>query len=237
MIAGVVLLVLLGVTVPWLRVRWAAAEVSRYHARPHFGPSTFALIDDFTVRRNWVGAGAVVGVTRDQEALARPETEQLVRLLAQFPDLDLLDLGGSALVDADFEVFGRMRKLRLLALSGCPVEARQLDRLAGCTQLRTLELAHVSIDQGLINAIGRLQQLERLNLNGSRLTGLDLSPLCQLTNLRLLLLDQTEVTDAEIATLTELTKLDELSLSGNNVSEEAISRLRERVPIENYSDD
>lgn len=237
MIAGVVLLVLIGVTVPWLRVRWAAAEVSRYHARAHFGHSTFALIDDYTIRHNWIGAGPVVGVTRDQAALARPGTEHLVRLLAYFPDLDLLDLSGSPLVDSDFDVFGRMRKLRLLSLGACPVEARQLDRLASCDRLRALELANVQADQALINAIGRLKQLERVNLNGSRLAGLDLSPLCQLTNLRQLLLDQTEVTDAEIATLSGLAKLDELSLSGNNVSEEAISRLRERVPIGNYSDD
>lgn len=236
LIAGGVLL-LIGFAVPWLRVRWAAAEVSRYNASAEFGPSAIRTLDDFTHRYHWVGAGRVIAVTRNKVSITRRQTKQLVRLLGAFPDLHRVELSHSDLVESDFEVLGRMRKLESLTLTGCSINSRELDRLASCTQLRDLDLSFIHLDQDLIEAVGRLKQLERVNLYGAHLVGRDLSPLCHLPNLRQLLLDHTEVTDAELATLTGLTKLEELSLSGNSVSEDAISRLRERVPIDNYSDD
>ncbi|HVW01003.1 MAG TPA: hypothetical protein VHB77_11710 [Planctomycetaceae bacterium] len=237
MIAAAVLLLLFGLLAPWLRVRWAAAQLSRYHARAEFSPSAIKALDDFTYRRGWVGVGSVVAVTRNKVPLTRRETEQLVRLLRIFPDLHILELSHSQLAESDFEVLSRMRKLENLTLCGSSISGSELDRLASCTQLCNLDLTYVHFDQELIDALGRLRQLKRLHLYGSHLAGLDLSPLCQLTNLRQLLLDHAEVTDAELATLACLPKLEELSLSGNGVSDEAINRLRERVPIENYSDD
>ena len=238
MIAAVVLLVLLGLAVPWLRMRRAAAQVSRYHARVWYGPSGSPSLDEFTAARQWDRAGSVVAVYRDMAIpLARPETEEFVRLLPYFPRLQSLDLSHTELVDADFEVIGRMRELSLLILYGSPVEGRNLDHLSGCRSLTALQLLQVHCDQNLLDAVGRLPQLERLNLTGTRLTDLDLSPLARMPNLKVLILDSTELSDTQMLELSGLKQLEELSLSGNNVSEEAVSRLRARVPIHNYSDD
>jgi hypothetical protein len=138
--------------------------------------------------------------------------------LAEFPKLELLNLGETPIGDAGLVHLATLRNIRVLHLDTTQVTDAGLAHLEGLDKLETLSLGdngEAITDLGLARLIP-LKKLQLLEIGGPKITDDGLMYLQALTNLkRLYLIEAPNVTEAGIARLRSAVPRLEISLHSN----------------------
>ena len=93
------------------------------------------------------------------------EFRKAFRLLSFFPRLQVLELTGTDVRDADMQVVGGLRRLTSLHLNGTGITDAGMPHLARLNRLESLHLAKTEISAASIGALNRLTRLKILDLS------------------------------------------------------------------------
>ena len=167
--------------------------------------------------------GKSLGINGKSSKLTRITAEEVANLVALCPDLTELVLDYCYM--DDYAPLAGLKKLQKLQLSSCGVNGgnaiRNIDWVAGMTDLRSLNFAHNEISD--TTALKGLTKLTYLSLGYNELTDDGIKPLGNLTKLETLYLNnQKKITD--VSPLKTLEKLTFLHL-GNNSKLETVKPL------------
>jgi hypothetical protein len=122
-------------------------------------------------------------------------------------------------------------RLEWLDLSFTQVTDQGMAHLAALPRLRRLALVGTRIGDSAAPHLARLAALEELDLSGSAITDDALASLARLTQLNVLRLSHTAISDGGLAQLAALKNLEELDVDATRVTPEALSRLKEKLPL------
>jgi hypothetical protein len=132
------------------------------------------------------------------------ELKLFVKLLAEFKELELLDLSGTPITDEGLKALRELKDLKQLNLGGTKVKDAGLKELAGLKGLQVLSLTGTQVtNDGLKELVG-LKDLQSLGLSSTKVTDAGLRELKDLKSLRRLDFYGEEVTDAALRTLREI---------------------------------
>jgi Leucine Rich Repeat (LRR) protein len=96
-------------------------------------------------------------------------TDEVLERISALEHVTTLRLSGSRqLTDVGVRHLARMRDLRHLDLSGCPVSDRSLEILRELPALETLSLAWTGVTDAGVEQLSRCDQLARVDLSGTR---------------------------------------------------------------------
>lgn len=140
------------------------------------------------------------------------------------------DLRGVDLTDALAAHLAGCKELRTLNLSESTVTDAHLAKLTGLSHLTSLDLSVTKITDAALEEVARWGGLETLHLRQTAVTDAGVARLGELTNLTTLSLSNTMITDAGLPALAKLTKLATLDLSGTAVKPAAVQQLRQQLP-------
>lgn len=141
-----------------------------------------------------------------------------------------VDLSGASLTDDDLRVLGRFPNLQKLDLSNTQISDAALKHLSDQCPLQLLWLNYTQVtDEGLAH-VADLTTLKSLGLTGTRIRDNGLAHLTRLNELEYLLLSQNEITDAGLEHLTALGSLEGISLIRTRVTREGVGRLKQALP-------
>ncbi len=133
-------------------------------------------------------------------------TTDNLRLLASGKSIRHLNLSGSRLKDSHLRQVTRLTGLRSLNIGSTMVTGEGLESLARCKDLTSLQLPYVSVGDADISHLTVLTALSDLDLEG------------------------TDITDTAVKSLASLNRLTRLNLKYTALSEEAVNKLRKRLP-------
>lgn len=155
-------------------------------------------------------------------------TSVMAEALGDMPQLRVLSVEQQSFGENDLQVsqnlfaaIGRMNHLEHLDVSGLKVDSECLAHLAPLTNLKSLGLSFISLedpigrDEPLLARLPALPQLESVYLNCSEIGDRDIDYLAALPWLKSLSLDVTSTTDKGLAKLAFLETLEELSIDGD----------------------
>ncbi|QDV53388.1 leucine-rich repeat domain-containing protein [Gimesia fumaroli] len=190
--------------------------------------------------------------------------DQQLKLLKQFPKLQVLGLEDITIDTARAEAIAELPALQRLNIEGCSFEESCLETIlrrdglervsleqshfpeaelkALCQDsnqetLRKLNLSGCNVTDESTVFLSRLKNLETLVLDGTQITDQSLKILARLPKLNVLILDHTNVTDAGVSYLASTPNLVELSLSNTSVSDATLETLKQEIPALRVSDD
>jgi hypothetical protein len=133
-------------------------------------------------------------------------------------ELDLLDVGGTAVTDNDLVRLRGMSRLRFLQLYSTKVGDAGLEHLQGLQRLESLNLARTQVTgKGLVWLRG-LTRLNNLSLEGDQITNSSLAHIKDLSGLEVVGLRRTPITDDGLVHLQGLTRLIMLDLQGTAIT-------------------
>lgn len=192
-------------------------------------PEPTPVPDTFTLGGKTVKAGSTkingksLGINGKSSKLTHITAEEVANLVALCPDLTELVLDYCYM--DDYAPLAGLKKLQKLQLSSCGANdgnaIRNIDWVAGMTDLRSLNFAHNEISD--TTALKGLTKLTYLSLGYNALTDEGIKPLGSLTKLETLYLNsQKKITD--VSPLKTLEKLTFLHL-GNNSKLETVKPL------------
>jgi Leucine-rich repeat (LRR) protein len=138
--------------------------------------------------------------------------------LAGMTDLEVLDLGDSAITDAGLKHLAGMTKLRSLGLVKTKVTDDGLSSLAKMAELQHLGLGQTGVKGAGFEKVKGLAKLSGLDLTGTPFGDDGMKHLSALTALNSLQLAGTAVTDAGLEQLKGMEKLGMLNLSKTKVT-------------------
>jgi hypothetical protein len=151
--------------------------------------------------------------------------DAVLPLLAQLPDLEELNLGNTAVIDANVRVLQGMSKLRSLGLMSAPIGDDALAVVKTLPALRVLNVSQTKVtDAGLVH-LRDLTALQYLGLKGTGITDAGLAHVASLTGLDNLNLADTKVTDAGLEQLAGMRRLESLNLSNDTVTDAGLAKL------------
>ncbi len=158
-------------------------------------------------------------------------TDSSVTVIDGLMNLESLKLNEAQITEPVFRRIGQMPTLRNLDLRGATVTNRNLEHLAGLTELKALRLSGKSgatqvDDDGLVH-IGKMTNLKALLLDFLFVSDIGLQQLSGLKDLEELYLAGTLAGDDAIAVLKQFPKLKKLRLSQTQVSDEGLAGLKE----------
>ncbi len=130
-----------------------------------------------------------------------------------FRNLRELNVNGSKFGWYGLEEIGKLGQLEVLRASGCEAVGKALN-LAGCDDLKVLEISRNQMQDDNIKGINRLKKLEELRLAGMPLTDECLKSIRTMKHLKVLDLDSTNVTLEAIKALKEKSLPDTEILAG-----------------------
>jgi hypothetical protein len=153
------------------------------------------------------------------------DLDKVLPFLAQFPDLEVLNLGNPALTDADVQRLRGLPKLRELSLMGAPIHDESLQVMKTLPALRVLNIIGTKVtDAGMTHLRGLT--LEYLGLKGTAVTDAGLDILTGVTDLEALNIADTTVTDAGLAHIGRITNLKGLNVSGTKITDAGLVNLK-----------
>jgi hypothetical protein len=139
-------------------------------------------------------------------------------LLAEFGDLETLEMWYTGFSDADVPTLAAHPKLKTLSLPFNPAFTDQgLKSVAELVSLERLELAATGVTNEGLREIARLPKLQFLGLERSAVTSPGLVHLRPLQSLRFLGLTFTDVDDSGLEAIAELRGLETICLSNTKV--------------------
>jgi hypothetical protein len=147
-------------------------------------------------------------------------------LLAQFPDLEELNLGNPSVTDADVQALRGLPKLRGLSLMNAPIHDESLAVMKTLPSLRNLNIIGTKITDAGLDQLNGLKDLEWLGLKATAVTDAGAAKLTSLTGLEALNIAETGLTDAGLAHIGRLTWLKGLNVSGTKITDAGLAQLK-----------
>lgn len=141
-------------------------------------------------------------------------------------DLTDLSLGGTGITDKSVGWIARTATLKHLDLGDTKITREGVALLASLTDLETLSLHGIDLDDELARMIGGMKDLLILDVGGTGLTDRGLENLAGLDQLEFLDLSDTRVTNKGLVFLKGMANLEFLILTGSDVSFEDTSEIR-----------
>ena len=151
--------------------------------------------------------------------------ETVLPLLQQLTDLEKLNLGNPAVIEADVRALEGLPKLHSLGLMGAPIGDDALEVLKTLPSLRVLNIGGTKVTDAGLGQLQGLTKLEYLCLANTAVTDAAFVHLKSLTGLHELNLADTHVTDAGLAQLAEMTQLEGLNLSNAPVTDAGLAHV------------
>ena len=173
------------------------------------------------------GEERAAGFTDVTEAyLGWDVTDDALRHLCAFPNLQKLDLRNTRVSDKGLLHISELSRLNSLEISyGAGITDEGMQYLRGLTELEVLVVYGTEItDAGLVQLSGHTR-LRELCLGNSAIKGSGLKHLSGLTNLKELRLQETLISDDGLRHLGGLRKLEFLSLRNTRVTDDGLQHL------------
>lgn len=145
-----------------------------------------------------------------------------LRLLAPFPELERLDIAGTAITDAGLKHLKGLNEIERLNISSTAITGHGLRSLADMSQLRMLDLVDIAIDDSDLEFLSVFAQLQRLSISSPLVSDSGLAHLHKLGKLEGLYLGRLQVTDQGIRHLAKLPSLTHVTLDGTPISDGAV---------------
>ena len=142
-----------------------------------------------------------------------------------FREVRAVSLRDNSITDENLRNLMNFTNLEYLDLSNTRVTSADLIHLAGLTKLRNLSLEDTQVGDAGLQHLEQLEDLRELSLNGTQVTDAGLENIGDLTNLMFLRLNHTQVTDASAPHLKRLTKLRLLEIRDTKLTAEGIRAL------------
>lgn len=156
-----------------------------------------------------------------------PFTDEFVTIIAEFRELELLDLSGTAVTDKGLIALIRLPRLYGLGLSGTTVTGSGLLALKQLPALGTIDLRNTRFDEGGLDALSQLPKLRVLMISGETIEDhlvVEISK--KLPQLRVLRLQMSKVSDDGLRHLAMMRELEELRLNGSKaITETGLTHL------------
>lgn len=153
--------------------------------------------------------------------------------LTQMAANEILDLSHVSAVASDqLAAIASMPNLRILLLSGVPVQDAQIAAMlrSGCRGLRSLYLDDTRVGSAGLEALRSCSELSLLSLNDTTVGGSGLMHLRHLPELRTLSLVNTNASAGDVEALSALRSLRVLAVTGSRLSHPAIEALARALP-------
>jgi uncharacterized protein (TIGR02996 family) len=200
--------------------------------------SAFPYLQEIRLENNWItGAGLKhLAQLQDLRALHLTETGVTsIQALAGLTQLRVLHLRSQhQLRDEGMQGLENLKNLEELYLAGAQITDATLQRLAGLSRLRVLDLSFLGdrISNEGLAALRGLTELQELRLNDNEnITDKGVAHLAGLTRLVNLSLRSTGISDSGLAHLHGMQELDLLLLDGSQVTVVGAERLVESLPV------
>ena len=156
----------------------------------------------------------VKSVDLSNRKMTAEQTAFLIQKLAQFPNLESLNLAGTPCDDFAASHFHAMG-----------------------TQLKILDLSQTSLGNRGVESLSRFTKLTSLDLSNTQVTDKGLFPLRKLEHLEVLYFDNTAVSDEGIFVLKQISTLRELNVSNTDVTDEGVEAFKKELPDAEIYDD
>ena len=155
-------------------------------------------------------------------------TDETVRVLADIPNLQRLNLTSTAVTDEGLRRLDSLERLESLVLVSTHVCGDAFVEMENLSMLRELVLTSSDFGDEGMERVGKMKLLEELRPDGTAVTDKGLEALAGLSHLKLLNLQGALIANVGLESLAELTELLELYLGGtiyykNQVYESPIS--------------
>lgn len=167
-----------------------------------------------------------------------------------FRDVVDINLNGTLATDADLELIGKLRSMKLLSVEGaaqrhCGLEpllphnpkhlpsqisSAGIRRLGPQPNLEIARLARTPITDEAMEMIALWPQLELLDLSQTNVTSVGVIRLGKLKRLNMLSLQQTGIDDGVVPALCQMHSLTQLDIQNTAISGAGLLRLREELP-------
>ena len=148
---------------------------------------------EVTVKRNLVADGSPVEEVDMANRIQVPE--KLLKLLAEFPKLEVVDLRGSGITDEGLAHLKDLKGLRKLYLGRTEISDAGLKHIAGLAGLEHLILSESKVTDAGLKQLAGLKKLTTLEISGTVVTDLGLRELRELKALTAIFANRTKVTD------------------------------------------
>jgi hypothetical protein len=172
-----------------------------------------------------LGHGAVVGAKP-------PQPEWLRQLLGGdfFDRVHSVVFQARPFTDEDVKYLLRFPEVEALFLFDAPITDKGLEHLTRLSQLNNLVLDGTKITDAGLQHLIRLPRLDALALDRTRISDEGLVHVSKIARLVTLSLGDTDVTDAGMEHLTKLSKLHCLYIARTKVSEKGMTKLKSALP-------
>lgn len=144
-----------------------------------------------------------------------------LRIICSHPPLRALDINGTKLSAAHYDIIARAQQLEKLYLSGAAVHVPSVGKLASLTGLKELDLDHTQLSDQDLEFVSKLQRLEFLSLTQTSIKGSVLREVRTLPRLNYLDISYTKVTDSYLTNLSRMPTLTDLYL-GEHITDKGV---------------
>ena len=156
-------------------------------------------------------------------------TDESLKLVAQIPTVDKLNLYSTGITDAGLAQLKPLQRLREIVLNFSNIGDDGLKHLTEFPALTYLTLSHTAVtDKGMVH-IGKMTSLRTLYLFDQPITDEGIAHLVNLKSLRFLSLHGTQVSDAGLQFLSSMKSLKTLYLYETNVTKAGLAQLRKNL--------
>lgn len=132
--------------------------------------------------------------------------------------IESLTLTGASLNGNDFQLIGRLDRLKYVTLDRSFVTNEGMKEIAKIPGLLSFSVANTPIGPNGLLALRDQTAMQRLDVSKTNVSGVGLSAVAEMTELQYLSLDGLPITDAALPSLQRLTKLETLYLSESHVA-------------------
>lgn len=149
-------------------------------------------------------------------------TDDWLKQLANQPDLQRLELSGTAVTSAGLVHLQNLIKLERLNVCLTAVDDEGLKHLAGLNEMRRMVVCSSKITGSGFQHLQAMKKIESINLHSSPASDAGLEAIGKLTSLRRLEIVHTKVTDAGLKHLAGLVNLRQLHIHGPETTAAAL---------------
>ncbi len=163
-------------------------------------------------------------------------TDSITPSLTRLTRLETLNLSGTDVTSSGMETLSRLVRIEHLAINNTDVNDKGLAFLTTLTRLQSLEIADTKISPvGLNRLITQRTQLKTLNLSGLTLNDKLITDLAALTKLQTLILSNVTVSNGSLGKLANIKSLKSLNLDGSSITDAGLFRLYTLTSLQNLS--